>query len=158
MSTYRKEFMDEAIRLALQNVDISNGGPFGAVVVRNGEIIARGVNMVTALNDPTAHAEVVAIREAAKALGCFELSGCDLYSSCEPCPMCLGAIYWARPSALYFSAGRDDAANAGFDDAHIYEELCLPVNCRKIPTQKVTHPDALKAFEKWAENGNKILY
>lgn len=158
MSTYRKEFMDEAIRLAQENVYTGNGGPFGAVVVRNGEIIARGVNMVTALNDPTAHAEVVAIREAAKTLGWFELTGCDLYSSCEPCPMCLGAIYWARPSGLYFAAGREDAANAGFDDAHIYDELCMPVDGRKIPTQQVKHPDALKAFEKWAESGNKIPY
>lgn len=158
MNCYRKEFMDEAIRLAQENVYSGNGGPFGAVVVRNGEIIARGVNMVTALNDPTAHAEVVAIREATKKLGWFELTGCELYSSCEPCPMCLGAIYWARPSELYFAAGRDDAAKAGFDDEHIYEELCLPVQFRKIATTKVEHPDALKAFEKWEISGNRIPY
>lgn len=158
MNKYRKEFMDEAIRLAEENVHSGNGGPFGAVVVRNGEIISRGINMVTALNDPTAHAEVVAIRKACEFLGWFEIKDCELYSSCEPCPMCLGAIYWSRPSAIYFAASRLDAAAAGFDDAHIYDEISSPLHERQIPTLHVSHEDALKAFETWKENGNKVPY
>ncbi|MBE0662006.1 MAG: nucleoside deaminase [Bacteroidales bacterium] len=158
MNKYSKEFMDEAIRLAADNVHSGNGGPFGAVVVRNGEIIARGVNMVTALNDPTAHAEVVAIRKACEFLGWFEIKDCELYSSCEPCPMCLGAIYWSRPRAIYFAASREDAAKSGFDDAHIYEEICSPLKERQILTQHIAHENSLKAFEKWKESGNKIPY
>lgn len=158
MNKYRKEFMDEAIRLAEENVHSGNGGPFGAVVVRNGEIISRGVNMVTALNDPTAHAEVVAIRKACEVLGWFEIKDCELYSSCEPCPMCLGAIYWSRPNAIYFAASREDAAAAGFDDAHIYDEICSPLHERQIPTMHISHEDALKAFETWKESGNKVPY
>lgn len=158
MNTYQKQFMDEAIRLAEENVHSGNGGPFGAVVVRNGEIISRGSNMVTALNDPTAHAEVVAIRRACEKLGCFEIKGCEIYSSCEPCPMCLGAIYWARPEALYFAASRTDAAAAGFDDDHIYKEISAPLTSRKIPTMHMQHDLALSAFRKWEESGNKIPY
>ncbi len=158
MSNYRKEFMDEAIRLAEDNVHSGNGGPFGAVVVRHGEIIARGVNMVTALNDPTAHAEVVAIRQACEKSGWFEIRDCEIYSSCEPCPMCLGAIYWARPKALFFAASREDAAAAGFDDAHIYEELCARLAERKIPTIHIVHEKSKSAFNKWLESGNKIPY
>lgn len=158
MSTYNKEFMDEAIRLAEENVNSGKGGPFGAVVVRNGQIIARGVNMVSAHNDPTAHAEIIAIREACDKLGWFEIKDCELYSSCEPCPMCLGAIYWARPGALYFAASRDDAAAAGFDDAHIYEEISASPSERKIPTTHISHEKSLSAFKKWKESGNKIPY
>jgi tRNA(Arg) A34 adenosine deaminase TadA len=158
MSSYKKEFMDEAIRLAEENVNSGKGGPFGAVVVRDNEIIARGVNMVTVLNDPTAHAEVVAIRDACNKLGWFEIKDCELYSSCEPCPMCLGAIYWARPMALYFAASREDAAAAGFDDAHIYEEISAQPSERKIPTIHIGHEKSLSAFKKWKESGNKIPY
>lgn len=158
MSAYKKEFMDEAIRLAEENVHSGKGGPFGAVVVRDGEIIARGVNLVTANNDPTAHAEVLAIRAACKAIAWFEIKDCDLYSSCEPCPMCLGAIYWARPRALYFAASREDAAAAGFDDAHIYDEISAPFSQRRIPTIHANHEKALSAFWKWKESGNKIPY
>jgi guanine deaminase len=158
MNNYKKEFMDEAIRLAEENVHSGKGGPFGAVVVRNGKIIARGVNMVTALNDPTAHAEVVAIRKACEVLGWFEIKDCELYSSCEPCPMCLGAIYWSRPKALYFAASREDAAAAGFDDAHIYDEICAPLSERKIPTIHARHDKAFSAFDKWKLSGNKIPY
>lgn len=158
MNTYRKEFMDEAIRLAEENVNSGNGGPFGAVVVQNSEIIARGVNMVTALNDPTAHAEVMAIRAACEKLHWFEIKDCELYSSCEPCPMCLGAIYWARPKALYFAASHKDAAAAGFDDAHIYDEICAPISKRSIPATHAKHEKALSAFMKWKKSGNKIPY
>jgi tRNA(Arg) A34 adenosine deaminase TadA len=158
MSLYHEEFMDEAIRLAEENVNSGKGGPFGAVVVRDGQIIARGVNMVSAHNDPTAHAEVVAIRAACKELGWFEIKDCELYSSCEPCPMCLGAIYWARPKALYFAASRKDAADAGFDDAHIYDEICAPIAERKIPTTHARHGKSLNPFKKWAESGNKVPY
>jgi guanine deaminase len=158
MSTYNKDFMDEAIRLAEENVNSGKGGPFGAVIIRDGQIIARGVNMVSALNDPTAHAEVIAIREACKKLEWFEIKDCELYSSCEPCPMCLGAIYWARPRALYFAASREDAAAAGFDDAHIYEEISAPPSERKIPTIHTVHQKSLSPFLKWKESGNKIPY
>lgn len=158
MNTYQKQFMDEAIRLAEDNVNSGNGGPFGAVVVRNGEIISRGSNMVTAHNDPTAHAEIVAIRQACEKLGWFEIKDCELYSSCEPCPMCLGAIYWARPKALFFAANRMDAAAAGFDDDHIYREIGASLPDRKIPTMHVAHEKALSAFRKWKESGNKIPY
>ena len=158
MSMYLKEFMDEAIRLAEENVHSGNGGPFGAVIVCNGKIIARGVNMVTALNDPTAHAEVVAIRKACDHFGYFEIKDCELYSSCEPCPMCLGAIYWARPRAIYFAASREDAANAGFDDAHIYDEICATFSERQIPTLHIHHEKSLNAFKKWDESGNKTPY
>lgn len=158
MTTYRKEFMDEAIRLAESNVQLGKGGPFGALVVRNGEIIARGINLVTATNDPTAHAEVVAIRQACEKLGWFEIRDCEIYSSCEPCPMCLGAIYWARPATVYFAASRQDAAKVGFDDAHIYDEIAAPLSERKIPSIHVKHENALSAFQKWNESGKKIPY
>jgi guanine deaminase len=158
MKNYKQEFMDEAIRLAVENVHSGNGGPFGAVVVRNGEIIARGANLVTATNDPTAHAEVVAIRQACEKLGWFEIKDCELYSSCEPCPMCLGAIYWARPAALYFAASRKDAADAGFDDDLIYKEISAPLHERQIPAIHIPHHHALKAFTQWQASGNKIPY
>lgn len=158
MSNYKKEFMDEAIRLAEENVYSGNGGPFGAVIVLHDEIIARGVNMVTTLNDPTAHAEIIAIRKACEKLAWFEIKNCELYSSCEPCPMCLGAIYWARPAALYFAASREDAAKAGFDDAHIYDEIAAPIAKRRIPSIHVKHYKAISAFNKWTESGNKIPY
>ena len=136
----------------------SGGGPFGAVIVRNGEIIARGENRVTVCNDPTAHAEVSAIREAAARLGTYDLSGCEIYSSCEPCPMCLGAIYWARLDRLYYAGTRADAANVGFDDAHIYEELPLDPSQRELPTESLLREEAQRVFEAWAEKADKKEY
>lgn len=136
----------------------SGGGPFGAVIVRNGEIIARGENRVTVCNDPTAHAEVSAIREAAARLGTYDLSGCEIYSSCEPCPMCLGAIYWARLDRLYYASTRADAANVGFDDAHIYEELPLDPSQRELPTESLLREEAQIVFEAWAEKADKKEY
>lgn len=136
----------------------SGGGPFGAVIVRNGEIIARGENRVTVCNDPTAHAEVSAIREAAARMGTYDLSGCEIYSSCEPCPMCLGAIYWARLDRLYYAGTRADAANVGFDDAHIYEELPLDPSQRELPTQTLLREEAQRVFEAWAEKTDKKEY
>ena len=129
--------MQEAIDLAKQNLKLKNGGPFGAVVVKDGKIIGRGVNSVTSQNDPTAHAEVNAIREACAIINSFQLDDCEIYSSCEPCPMCLGAIYWARPKKFYYAATREDAAKAGFDDSEIYREIQLPIQSRKIPSEQL---------------------
>ena len=150
-------FMREAIKLSAESVR-SGGGPFGAVIVRDGEIIARGENRVTVCNDPTAHAEVSAIREAAARLGTYDLSGCEIYSSCEPCPMCLGAIYWARLNKLYYAGTRADAANVGFDDAHIYEELPLEPSQRELPTETLLREEAQRVFEAWAEKADKKEY
>ncbi|MCI6250346.1 MAG: nucleoside deaminase [Bacteroidales bacterium] len=152
-----ESFMREAIKLSAESVR-SGGGPFGAVIVRNGEIIARGENRVTVCNDPTAHAEVSAIREAAARLGTYDLSGCEIYSSCEPCPMCLGAIYWARLDRLYYASTRADAANVGFDDAHIYEELPLDPSQRELPTESLLREEAQRVFEAWAEKADKKEY
>ena len=149
--------MREAIKLSAESVR-SGGGPFGAVIVRNGEIIARGENRVTVCNDPTAHAEVSAIREAAARMGTYDLSGCEIYSSCEPCPMCLGAIYWARLDRLYYAGTRADAANVGFDDAHIYEELPLDPSQRELPTQTLLREEAQRVFEAWAGKLDKKEY
>lgn len=151
-------FMREAIRLATENVSQRNGGPFGAIVVKNGEIVGRGYNQVTAINDPTAHAEVMAIRDACHNLQTFQLDGCLLYTSCEPCPMCLGAIYWARPDKLYYGCSKDDAAAIAFDDAFIYEELNVPLNERKIPMLPLSREEALVAFQLWEKNTKKISY
>jgi guanine deaminase len=152
------EFMREAIRLSVENVTSKAGGPFGAVVVKDGKIIARGVNQVTATNDPTAHAEVVAIRNACKALNTFQLDGCEIYTSCEPCPMCLGAIYWARPSKLFYANCKQDAADIKFDDQFIYEELAKPIEERQLFTRQILREEALEAFKKWAESEQKIEY
>ncbi len=154
----QKEFMREAIRLSIENVESGKGGPFGAVVVKDGEIIARGMNKVTDSNDPTAHAEVVAIREACEKLGSFQLEDCEIYTSCEPCPMCLGAIYWARPTKVYYANTKKDAAEIEFDDNFIYEELDLPVDSRKLPTIQILRDEALVAFRKWRESTDKIEY
>lgn len=151
------ELIHYAIKLAANNVS-NGGGPFGAVIARNGEFIAEGVNRVTSTHDPTAHAEILAIRNAATKLGTFELSGCDIYTSCEPCPMCLGAIYWARLSHIYFAATKSDAATAGFNDAFIYHELSLPYNQRSLPTTPFHHEEELLPFEKWKNDINKIAY
>lgn len=152
------ELMQRAIDLALENVR-NGGGPFGAVIARNGEILAEGVNRVTANSDPTAHAEVQAIRAAAAQLGDFNLEGYDIYASCEPCPMCLGAIYWARLSHLFYAATKDDAADAGFDDAFIYRELELPQPQRHLPTCHLTTEGADKTpFTLWKSQTDKVEY
>ena len=154
----KKGFMREAIRLSIENVRAGNGGPFGAVVVKDGKIIARGFNQVTSTNDPTAHAEVVAIREACKVLNSFQLDECELYTSCEPCPMCLGAIYWARPSKMYYANTKKDAANIGFDDQFIYEELDLRLDKRQLLAEQLLQDEAIVAFKEWEEKINKIVY
>jgi len=154
----KREFMSNAIVLAEGNVKSLKGGPFGAVVVKDGEIVGKGSNQVTVNNDPTAHAEVVAIRDAAKNLGTFDLSGCEIYSSCEPCPMCLGAIYWAHMDKLYYAATKDDAAKANFDDSFIYKEFALPKEDRSIPSVQIMREDAVKVFEEWIIEENKVPY
>ncbi|MCU1308868.1 MAG: guanine deaminase [Acidobacteriaceae bacterium] len=151
-------FMAEAIALSLKNVREGSGGPFAAVIVKNGRIIARGVNRVTSTNDPTAHAEVVAIREACAALKSFQLTGCEIYSSCEPCPMCLAAIYWARPSKVFFGNSKEDAAAVGFDDSFIYKEIALAGERRKIPLVQLMRGEAMRAFEEWAKSPMKVEY
>lgn len=157
-NSQQREFMREAITLSIENVKSGNGGPFGAVIVKDGKIIARGVNGVTSSNDPTAHAEVVAIRNACKVLGRFQLDGCEIYTSCEPCPMCLGAIYWARPDKMYFANTKSDAARINFDDQFIYEELELPFQKRKLVTIQIMNKEALQAFDFWTKNNNKTPY
>jgi guanine deaminase len=152
------QYMQRAIKLAQKGMDNNEGGPFGCVIVRNGEIIAEGNNRVTITNDPTAHAEIVAIRRACKKLGDFQLQGCDIYTSCEPCPMCLGAIYWSRADHLYYAGTREDAAKAGFDDSFIYKELNLSAEKRSIPTKQFLHDDAQDLFNKWIEKEDKIEY
>jgi tRNA(Arg) A34 adenosine deaminase TadA len=150
--------MKEAIRLAVENVESGNGGPFGAVVVKDGKIIARGMNQVTHTNDPTAHAEIIAIRKACEVLNSFQLTGCEIYSSCEPCPMCLGAIYWARPDKLYYAGSKEDAASMHFDDQFIYEEMALPMEQRKLFTRQMMREEAWEAFKKWNESPLKKDY
>lgn len=154
----RNGFMDRAAELAEFAVENNLGGPFGAVVVKDGEIIGEGYNQVTSLNDPTAHAEVMAIRNACRHLGTFQLSGCEIYSSCEPCPMCMGAVYWARPDCLFFGSGKEDAARAGFDDAFIYEEIPKPPEERKIPFVFFPHPESSAVFRLWINKKNKTEY
>jgi tRNA(Arg) A34 adenosine deaminase TadA len=151
-------FMAEAIRLSIESVTEHNGGPFGCVIVKDGKIIARGFNQVTQNNDPTAHAEIVAIREACKALDSFQLSDCDIYTSCEPCPMCLGAIYWARPRKVYFANTRQDAATIGFDDDFIYRELKENISKRELPFEQLMKEEAQKAFRLWADKKDKKGY
>lgn len=152
------EFMQEAGQIALENVLSGKGGPFGAVIVKDGKIIARGMNLVTVTPDPTAHAEVTAIREAAKALGTFDLSGCEIYTSCEPCPMCLGAIYWARLEKVYYAATQADAAAIDFDDEFIYQEFARPIEDRRLPMIQEAREEGLKAFKAWKDSQNKIRY
>jgi tRNA(Arg) A34 adenosine deaminase TadA len=151
-------FMARAIQLSLENVLSGHGGPFGAVVVKDDTIIAEGANQVTSTNDPTAHAEVVAIREACTVLGVFDLEGCEIYTSCEPCPMCLGAIYWARLSRVYFGNADRDASKIGFDDSLIYHEIAQPHSQRKIPMIQMMREEALSAFRAWENKSNKITY
>ena len=150
--------MKRAIQLSVENVKSGQGGPFGAVIVKNGSIVAEGVNRVTATLDPTAHAEVVAIREACAKLGSFELKDCELYTSCEPCPMCLGAIYWARLARVFYGGLAADAAQAGFDDSFIYREFARQHSQRTIPMIPMMREEALAGFRAWKEQANKIPY
>jgi len=150
-------FMARAIELSILNVE-AGGGPFGAVIAKDGEVIAEGVNRVTSTNDPTAHAEMIAIREACKKLGQFALLGCEIYASCEPCPMCLGAIYWARPDRIFFANTAADAAEIGFDDEFIYREIQCPHATRKIPMIPMMREQALVGFRAWEQKGDKISY
>lgn len=152
------EFLRQAIALATDNVTSGRGGPFGAVVVRDGQIVAEAANSVTAGNDPTAHAEINAIRAAARSLNTFTLSGCELYTSCEPCPMCLAAAYWARLDVIYYGACAADAARAGFDDAFLYEEMCKAPDLRKIPSARLLGDEARASFEAWIASPHKVLY
>lgn len=150
--------MQRAIDLSIENVRTGNGGPFAALIARGTDVIGTGVNRVTATNDPTAHAEIVAIREACTRLATFQLSGCELYSTCEPCPMCLAAVYWARLDCIFYGNTRADAARIGFDDATIYEELCANVEGRKIPMRPFMREQAMEAFREWQRSASKIAY
>lgn len=159
MKTERKhkEYMELAIRISEQNIK-NGGGPFGAVIVKSGEVIASAGNRVTSENDPTAHAEILAIREAAKKLKTYDLTGCRIYSSCEPCPMCLGAIYWSRIDALYYANTKEDARAIGFDDSMIYEEIAKPVDKRNLPSEQMMRNQALQAFQMWNRKSDKTEY
>ncbi len=152
-----RQFLQRAIEMAVENVR-REGGPFAALVVREGAVIASGVNQVTRTNDPTAHAEVVAIREACRALGTFQLKGCEVYSSCEPCPMCLAAIYWARPARLIFAAAHEDAAAAGFDDSFIYQQLTIAPSERAIPMIRLVEEGANRPFVEWLARADRKPY
>jgi guanine deaminase len=158
MQTKPNPYMRRAIELAVENVRSGRGGPFAAVVVKDGAVVAEGTNRVTSTNDPTAHAEVVAIREACRALRDFQLTGCEIYTSCEPCPMCLGAIYWARLARVYFAGLAKDAAAAGFDDSFIHEQFNLPVSSRAIPMVQLMREEALAAFRAWDQKTDKTKY
>lgn len=157
MAKFIEKFMKKAIELSIVNVT-KGGGPFGAVIVKNGKIISEGTNNVTKKNDPTAHAEIVAIRNASKKLKNFDLKGCEIYTSCEPCPMCLSAIYWANIDKIYYANTKKDAAKIGFRDDHIYKELSVPLSKRKIPFVQMQRDDAIKAFELWECKTDKISY
>lgn len=153
-----KELMARAIEIAKQGIQSNAGGPFGAVVAREGIIIGEGWNRVTSANDPTAHAEINAIRAACTSIGSFQLENCVLYSTCEPCPMCLGAIYWARPLRIFFGCNREDASKIGFDDQFIYDEIGLDINARQIETSSLMRTEAIEVFRLWEEKQDKIAY
>jgi len=153
----KDEFMREAIAIATANIAMG-GGPFGALIVKDGRILSKGGNRVTAQNDPTAHAEIVAIRQACQSLGTFDLSGCEIYASCEPCPMCLSAIYWARLDKLYFAASGLNAAKAGFDDSVIYDQVALAAHQRRLPSEQLLAIEGEAPFDLWAETEHKIEY
>jgi guanine deaminase len=158
MMERERRFILEAIQLSRNGMLNNDGGPFGCVVVRGDEIVGRGNNRVTSTNDPTAHAEVVAIRDACKNLHTFQLDDCEIYTSCEPCPMCMGAIYWARPKKVYYANTRVDAAAIGFDDSLIYDELVLPLEQRKIAIECIGRDEAIKVFEDWSKKSDKVEY
>jgi guanine deaminase len=151
-------FLREAIRLSIEKMEAKEGGPFGAVIVRDGKIVGRGWNRVTSTNDPTAHAEIVAIRDACEQLHTFSLNGCEIYTSCEPCPMCLAAIYWARLDRIVYAATLDDAATAGFDDCSFYREVGLPRGDRSIPSVQDLREEAIKAFDAWLRKSDRTQY
>ncbi|WP_437193057.1 nucleoside deaminase [Planctomicrobium sp. SH527] len=157
-TTFNPAFLREAIRLSSEKMEANDGGPFGAVVVRNGEIVGRGWNQVTSTNDPTAHAEIVAIRDACSRLKTFSLAGCEIYSSCEPCPLCLSAIYWARLDCIYYAATCDDAAEAGFDDRYLYREIRKPAGERELQMQQALREEALVALQTWMKKEDRIRY
>jgi len=156
--TREEKFMNEAILLSENALENNEGGPFGCVIVKDNKIIGRGNNKVTSTNDPTAHAEIIAIREACKFLGTYQLEGCEVYTSCEPCPMCLGAIYWARPEIIYYANTRKDASHIGFDDSIIYDEIKADLETRKIPIINIGREGANNVFKKWAAKKDKISY
>ena len=158
ISEMDKVYIRQAIGLARQGVEEGRGGPFGCVIVKDGVVVGQGCNGVTSSNDPTAHAEIVAIRDACRRLGHFQLTDCVLYASCEPCPMCLGAIYWARPKRVVYAATRGQAAAAGFDDEFIYQEIAVAEGKRKIVTERADDPEAEEVFQLWRERGDKSLY
>jgi tRNA(Arg) A34 adenosine deaminase TadA len=158
MTTQDNRFMRRALEISLEGMNKNDGGPFGAVIVRDGEIIAEGNNEVTSKNDPTLHAEIVVIRNACKKLNTFDLRGCTIYTSCEPCPMCLGAIYWARLDKIFYANTKEDAAKIGFDDAFIYEELELPKDKRKMMMKQLLQEEAIKVFDGWANKEDKVEY
>ncbi|SKA32201.1 tRNA(Arg) A34 adenosine deaminase TadA [Chitinophaga eiseniae] len=153
-----RKFMQYAVSLSRRGMERGDGGPFGSIVVRGDEIVGEGWNQVLCENDPTAHAEVMAIRNACKKLGTFQLTDCEIYTSCEPCPMCLGAIYWARPSKVYYANTKEDAAAINFDDSFIYREITVPHDEKKIPLIELRDLDALKVFQEWKAMNNKTLY
>jgi guanine deaminase len=152
-----ESFLRQVIEMAAENVS-RGGGPFAAMVVRDGAVISAGTNQVTLANDPTAHAEIVALREACRILGSYQLTGCEIYTSCEPCPMCLGAIYWARPTCVYYAAGHEDAAAAGFDDSFIYRQIQIPPAERSIPMIHVEYDQAGRPFQEWVSKGDRTEY
>ena len=156
--TSQETFMQEAVSAALKGMNNNEGGPFGCVVVKDGKIVGRGNNKVTSNNDPTAHAEVMAIRDACKNLNSFQLEGCEIYTSCEPCPMCFGAIYWARPDKVFYGCSQKDAADIDFDDEFIYKEIELPYEKRSIPFEQFARDIALEPFQKWSEKDDKTVY
>ncbi len=156
--TREEKFMMEAIVLSQKGIDDNEGGPFGCIIVKDDKIIGSGSNKVINNIDPTAHAEIVAIRDACRHLGSFHLSGCEIYTSCEPCPMCLGAIYWARPKIIFYANTREDAASIGFDDSLIYSEMKAEPSDRKIPAVNIGRVDAVKVFRNWARKNDKTLY
>ncbi len=156
--TREEQFMQEAVRIGAEGMRNGLGGPFGCVIVKGDEIIGRGCNTVLLSNDPTSHAEIVAIRDACRTLNDFQLEGCELYTSCEPCPMCLGAIYWARPQKIYYACSRRDAADAGFDDSFIYDEIAKETGARKIPMIPLGASSSKKMFVEWKARENKRLY
>lgn len=158
MTEQDEKFMRRAIELAQDGMNAGAGGPFGAVVVKDGEIVGEGFNRVTSTKDPTAHAEVVAIRNACEKLNSFQLDGCTIYTSCEPCPMCLGAIYWTRPAKIFYAATHEDAARVGFDDRFIYEEIKKPIEKRQIETINLLRAEGLTVFENWAGKTDKTEY
>ncbi|HEX5652731.1 MAG TPA: nucleoside deaminase [Chitinophagaceae bacterium] len=158
LTEQQQKYLERAIALSAEGMQAGNGGPFGCVIVLNNEIVGEGCNKVIVSNDPTAHAEVVAIRNACNKLGSYQLTGCEVYTSCEPCPMCLGAIYWARPKKVIYANTREDAAAIAFDDDFIYHEINAPMDDRKIPFIHHPHPAAIRVFDQWKTWAGKILY